>query len=354
MVAAKISTLLLLPAVVLGAANFTMDKNGGDLVPKIPTSSKDSDCVAAYKQPIFCDNAVMMSMDPKDKSHVPDEKSLEKICTTKCLSSLQTWIRGKGSCGAAKFLDFLQLSNTTTDSKFSDSDLQQFFISGVYWDKCLTELNTNQKFGDSKWCIIQAADAYGGDKGTKVPTTFYTDDAESFCEARTCGAQAAYLWAPKKIIKKVKSGKKIRRDDAHGKAAPAKEAPAKDAHGKSAPVKVKPVKGAKAVASDSGDLVSLDEVCPKIDTSRFPKREGGVKAVGNATSTASAGAKTSAGAHGAAATSAGAKASTTGARAANKTGAPVASPNAAQQVSMVERSVAVSALLVAVAFTIIW
>ncbi|KAK6354622.1 hypothetical protein TWF696_003763 [Orbilia brochopaga] len=344
MVATKISTLLLLPAMVMAAASssstagtFTMDKNGGDLVPKLPENSKDTDCVAAYKQPISCDIAVTMSINPKDKSHVPDEKSLDKICTKKCLSSLQTWIRGKGKCDSAKFLDFLGLSNSTTDGKYTDSDLQQFFISGIYWDKCLTELNTNQKYGASRYCISQTAEAYAGEKGTKVPTTFYTDDAENFCKASTCGAQAAYLWAPKKIITKV-SGKKVKRDGgkSHAAAKGAKAAPA------------------KAVEAPKGDLISLDEACPNIDTSRFPKREGGAAAKSAGNKTVSGGQTATTGAAGAATSGAkaGAKATTTGAHGANQTGAALASQNSAQQVSMVERSVAVSALLVAVAFTI--
>ncbi|KAJ6261516.1 hypothetical protein Dda_4186 [Drechslerella dactyloides] len=338
MVSVKVSALLLLPALVLADSSFTMDKNGGPLVPKIPTGNKDAACTEAYKQPITCESAIMMNMDPKDKSHPPDEKSLDKLCTPKCLSSLQSWIRGKGACDSAKFLDFLGISNSTADKQYSDSDLEQFFINEVYWDKCLTELNL--KYGSSKYCAVQAAEAYSGKAGAKIPTNFDPNDAETFCGATTCGAQSAYLWAPKKIINKVAGGKKTTKRDGGHK--PAKKPPVKSTETK-------------------GELISLKDACPKIDTSRFPKREEANKAGGAAaTDSAAKGGKTGAAAANGTAVAkttgagaaAAAKTGTAAARGAEKTGGAAVSTNVAQQVSMVERSVAISALLVAVAFTL--
>ncbi|EWC47445.1 hypothetical protein DRE_00413 [Drechslerella stenobrocha 248] len=369
MVAAKISALLFLPVLALaagggaekgsGGGGFTMDKNGGVLVPKIPAGNKDADCMEAYKVKIECSNVAMMTFDPKDASHLPDEKTLDRLCTDGCRRSLQSWIRGKGACGPTKFLQFLGLSNSTIAAKYSESDIQQFWINQVYWDKCLTERNL--KYGENKYCIAATSDGLLGKGGRKVPTTFYTDDPDAFCAVTTCGAQAAYLWAPKNIITKVSPKlKNKKRTPVAGGGEDKKNDPKAGGHAKS------------AAEPEKGGLISLKEACPHIDTSKFPRREDAGKAPssGAATKTGSAAAKSTgaravsgdkaATATGHEATQAGKAATGTAAKAtgtaaaqeASKSGAPVVSPNAAQQVSMVERSVAVSALLVAVAFTL--
>ncbi|RVD80452.1 uncharacterized protein DFL_008349 [Arthrobotrys flagrans] len=246
MVAIKVSALLaLLPLLAMAdeAPGFTMDQNPGKLVPKIPSGSKDEACIKAYKERhIECVPEIMHLVTLGDPNEVPTEVQLEEVCTSTCLASLRRWIRGSSDCGPEKFLKFLKLSNsTTTDAGYKTTDLQQFFLNGVYWDKCLVDLVKPQN-GGSKWCVLQWEEIIAAET-SHPPDLFSVSDPDDFCKDQTCGAQFAYLSAPKKYIRKL--------DDK---------------------------KGLKAGEEPKIKLITLKEACPKIDTSKFPKREEKVTA----------------------------------------------------------------------------
>ncbi|KAF3164664.1 hypothetical protein TWF751_009557 [Orbilia oligospora] len=241
MVAIKASALLaLLPLLAMAdeAPGFTMDQNPGKLVPKMPSGSKEEACIKAYKERhIECVPEIMHLITLGDPNEVPTEDQLKEVCTSTCLDSLRKWIRGTSDCGPEKFLKFLKLSNsTTTDAGYKTADLQQFFINDVYWDKCLVDLGKPQN-GGSKWCVLQW-EAIIAAENTHLPDLFATSDPDDFCKDQTCGAQFAYLSAPKKYIRKL--------DDK---------------------------KGLKAGEDPKIEMVTLKDACPKIDTSKFPKRE---------------------------------------------------------------------------------
>ncbi|KAK6509761.1 hypothetical protein TWF481_004491 [Arthrobotrys musiformis] len=246
MVAIKASALLaLLPLLARAdmAPGFTMDQNLGRLVPLMPSGSKDEACVKAYKERhIECIAEVMHVITLGDPEGVPTEHQLEELCTNSCLNSLRQWIRGTTDCGPDKFLKFLKLSNSTTkEAGYKTSDLQQFFLNDVYWDKCLVDLVKPQN-GGSKWCVLQWEEIIAAET-SQLPNMFITSDPDDFCKDQTCGAQFAYLSAPKKYIKKIDDKKKL-----------------------------------KAGEATKVELITLKEACPKLNTSKFPKREENISA----------------------------------------------------------------------------
>ncbi|KAK6534025.1 hypothetical protein TWF281_005365 [Arthrobotrys megalospora] len=311
MVAIKVSTLLaLLPLLAMAdeAPGFTMDQNPGKLVPKLPSSAKDEACLKAYKERhIECVPEIMHSITMGDPNEVPTEAQLKEVCTDTCLNSLRKWIRGSSDCGPDKYLKFLGLSNSTTkEAGYKTSDLQQFFINGVYWDKCLVDLVKPQN-GGSKYCVLQWEEIIASET-SHLPDQFLTADPDDFCKDQTCGAQHGYLAAPKKTIKKVDN------------------------------------KGAKDGAPPKSEMVYLKDVCPKLDTSKFPKREESIsesdfteavaeaeKAESDQMASSEKSSEKSSGSEGA--KSSGAK--------------PEVSANGAQKMASIQTGLAVSALLVA-------
>ncbi|KAK6333763.1 hypothetical protein TWF730_003946 [Orbilia blumenaviensis] len=223
------------------ASGFTMGENTGVLALKMPTGSKDEACIQAYKERhIDCGPEIMHAVTLGNPDEIPTEGQLKDVCTTTCLNSLRQWIRGTSDCGPDQFLKFLKLSNSTTkEAGYKTSDLQQFFINSVYWDKCLVDLVKPQA-GNSKWCILQW-EAAVSKESDHPPNFFIGSDPDDFCKDQTCGAQQAYLYAPKKFIKKIGDLKDLRSDE------------------------------------PKIESVYLKDVCPKIDTSKFPKREESIK-----------------------------------------------------------------------------
>ncbi|EPS39929.1 hypothetical protein H072_6302 [Dactylellina haptotyla CBS 200.50] len=241
MVWVKVSSLLLFSTLVTADLGFFMKKNAGNLVPK--PVGKDPKCDAAYSEHVNCHPIIMQKPVLGTPSEMPSEKQLEMICTDTCLKSLEGWIRGNENCSPADFLKFIGRSNATTKSiRLKDVDLQQFFINEVYWNKCLTDLKP--KTGDKKWCILQEEEVFTQDGGTL--NTISTKKPEEFCTQSTCGAQNAWLWGPKKVIIQVEDNEK------------------------------EAVKsGEKGTPKEA--LITLKQACPKLDTSKFPKRESGIK-----------------------------------------------------------------------------
>ncbi|KAK6356784.1 hypothetical protein TWF718_001125 [Orbilia javanica] len=240
MVFIKVSALLaLLPLLVAAdeGPGFTMDMNPAPLTPPMPSGSKNQACIKAYKEPhVECIPEIMQVITLGDPKGVPTAEQLEDACTSTCLNSLRKWIRGNSECGGDEFLKFLGLSNSTTKADgYKASDLQQFFINEVYWEKCLVDLNKPRN-GGSKWCILQWEQIIATES-SHYPDVITTSDPDDFCKAQTCGAQFGYLSAPKKKIRKL--------DD----------------------------KNLKAGQEPKIDMVSLKEACPKINTTAFPKRE---------------------------------------------------------------------------------
>ncbi|KAF3920300.1 hypothetical protein AA313_de0209486 [Arthrobotrys entomopaga] len=182
-------------------SGFIMSKSPGNLVPK--PVGKDANCTAAYNIMIECSPLVMQKPVLGDPTQMPSTAQLDTICTSGCLKSLETWIRGTKGCSADAFMSYLGLSNT----------------------------------GTSKYCILQAEKALSLDNDS--PLAIKSSEPNAFCVDSTCGAQTAWLWSPLKVIKSVKTKK-----------------------------------GERVSTQDQdGSMVTLKTACPKLSTSKFPKRE---------------------------------------------------------------------------------
>lgn len=232
----KLALLLLLPVSTLASFNLLSLPDGGDL-PEIPAGTPENPaCVTAYNATIDCDVEIVSSTFSGD--NLPTEASLNRICTSTCLNSLRSWIRGGEGCEGETFLNYFGLmADNFFDAglNYTIADVQQYYITATYHSKCLVDLKPQPN--QSKYCLLN--------NSTSQSSIYNTSDPDSLCVDNTCGTQAAYVWAPVKVIYEYNITN----------------------------ITLNP-------GASKGDLpmVSLEEACPNLDTSGFPTLEADITA----------------------------------------------------------------------------
>ncbi|EPS45515.1 hypothetical protein H072_530 [Dactylellina haptotyla CBS 200.50] len=229
-------SLLLLPASTLASFNL-LSLPGQDGLPEVSNTTTPNDaCIAAYNATIDCDPSIVTNSFGSDD--LPTAAQLDTICTDTCLNSLRKWVRGSDGCAGEEFLQYFGLtSDTFFDGlgNFTTADVQQYYITAAYHSKCL--ININQKQGESKYCILTEY------SGFTQPSYLNTSNPDALCKDNTCGTQSAYLWAPVKTI-----------------------------------YEYDPNNRTSAGEDNNLPMLSLEEACPGIDTSKYPQREADITA----------------------------------------------------------------------------
>ncbi|KAK6515857.1 hypothetical protein TWF281_004448 [Arthrobotrys megalospora] len=225
--------LLLLPATTLASFNLlTLPESDG--LPTIPSGTTENPaCIAAYNATIDCDPSVITNSfkDPNN----PTSEELDKICTPTCLTSLRKWVRGGDGCEGEDYLNYFGLmSDGFFDGNVTSktSDVWQYYITAAYHSKCMKDFSTNQ------YCVLSPTAA-----GFTQPAILNASNPDALCKDNSCGTQSAYLFAPIKTIYKY---------DANN----------------------------VTEGREGGDLpmLTLEEACPGIDTSKFAAREEDITA----------------------------------------------------------------------------
>ncbi|EWC46055.1 hypothetical protein DRE_04629 [Drechslerella stenobrocha 248] len=240
--------VLLLATPAFAAFNLLNLPGGLDNLPEIPAGTPENPaCIAALNATIDCDPVVVTSNftgSETTSAGGPNESTLNRICTDSCLASLRRWIRGGPGCEGDVLLDYFGLRNSTfygdddeEDSGPVDSnDVYQYYITATYFSKCLTDPNPRQ--GESKFCVLQREPGSNADPtGYMRPSYLNTSNPDALCGgSNTCALASAYLWAPLKTIYKI---------DPANMTESRREPP----------------------------MLTLEEACPNVDTSKFPTRE---------------------------------------------------------------------------------
>ncbi|KAK6537201.1 hypothetical protein TWF694_011398 [Orbilia ellipsospora] len=227
--------LTLFPLSALAAFNLLSLPDDSDF-PTLPNvTTTNPACIAAYNATIDCDFQIL-NISISDS--LPTESELDSICTSTCLTSLRNWVRGGPGCSGEAFLDYFGVDvehflddNTTTTLP----DVWQYYITSEYWSKCLTNLNPQPN--ESKYCLLT------GDNGFTNSLIYNTSSPSTLCQDNNCGTQSAYLWAPVKMIYEYDPKN-------------------------------------KSIVEGDEDLpmITLEQACPGLDTSKYPVREADVTA----------------------------------------------------------------------------
>ncbi|KAF3927981.1 hypothetical protein ABW20_dc0110057 [Dactylellina cionopaga] len=233
-----LSLLLLLPASALASFNLLSLPEAGGL-PELPNGTTTNPaCLAAYNATIDCDPSVITSSFGSDGSTLPTAEELDGICTPQCLTSLRKWVRGGDGCAGEEYLNYFGLNREgffDNGTNATIADIYQYYITASYHAKCLKQLNKTP----SKYCILTDQSSFA------QPALLNTSNPDTLCKYNTCGTQAAYLWEPVKTI-----------------------------------YKYDPANQTESSGNGESDLpmLSLEEACPGIDTSKYPAREADVTA----------------------------------------------------------------------------
>ncbi|KAF3915864.1 hypothetical protein AA313_de0201559 [Arthrobotrys entomopaga] len=211
--------------------------------PSLPNNiTSNPSCLAAYNATIDCDFQILNN---SLITAPPSESVLDQICTTKCLASLRSWVRGGPGCSGEEYLEYfgVELDNFFDDNTpATTTDVWQYYITAEYWSKCL--INMNPQPNESKYCLLS-----GGGTGWTESLIYNTSSPDTLCQDN-CGTQAAYVWAPVKVIYEYDP------------------------------------KNATIVQGESDlPMITLEQACPKLDTSKYPVREADVKMDGSGSST---------------------------------------------------------------------